>query len=211
MRKNKLIIIGAGNVGGFLANNISLFLGNYEIIGLLDDDPAKQGETLWGLEVLGPTDRITDFQGCSVAVGIAFPSSKKKILERLDLEKFNFPSFVSSNAWISHDVEIGRGVIIYPGVSVNYGSRIGDFSVINMNCALGHHASLNKYCALAPGVNLGGITSLGEGVDMGISSATKQSITVGCNSVIGGQAMVLHNIPDNVTAVGIPAQIIRRQ
>ncbi len=42
--KQKLVIIGAGNVGTFLAYNLDLFAGNYEILGFLDDDAKKIGQ-----------------------------------------------------------------------------------------------------------------------------------------------------------------------
>ena len=53
-----LIIIGAGNVGGFLALNQKLFDNQYNIIGFLDDDINKIGKELWNIPVLGRIDDI---------------------------------------------------------------------------------------------------------------------------------------------------------
>ncbi len=47
-----LVIIGAGNVGGFLALNQDLFETNYNIIGFLDDDPLKLHKNFWNIPVL---------------------------------------------------------------------------------------------------------------------------------------------------------------
>lgn len=77
-----------------------------------------------------------------------------------------------------------------------------------MNCAVGHDCTIGKFSALAPGVNLGGFTKIGEGVDMGIGSATKQNIVVGNEAVIGGQAMLVKNVPPAAKVAGVPAKEI---
>ena len=74
----ELIIIGAGNVGGFLALNQDLFEGTYQILGFLDDDTKKQGKRFWEIPVLGMIDTIGQYTGCSVAVGISSPLVKKE-------------------------------------------------------------------------------------------------------------------------------------
>src|SRR5690606_41227622 len=44
--KKKLLIIGAGNVGGFLSYNIKEFSPEYEIVGFIDDDKRKIGNKI---------------------------------------------------------------------------------------------------------------------------------------------------------------------
>ncbi len=48
-----LLIIGAGNVGGFLALNQDLFQESFRVIGFLDDDPDKIGMEFWSIPVVG--------------------------------------------------------------------------------------------------------------------------------------------------------------
>jgi sugar O-acyltransferase (sialic acid O-acetyltransferase NeuD family) len=186
-----LIIIGAGNVGAFLAYNLDLFEGSYKLLGFLDDDYQKNGKQIAGYPVLGKIDTIAQYPaGTAVAVGIAAPLTRKRIVEGIIHLPFEFPNFIARNAWLSNNVSTGKGVIIYPGVSINYESVLGDFVIMNMNCAIGHNATIGNYCTLAPGVNFGGFTTLDECVEVGIGAATKQSIHIGRNSIIGGQAMV---------------------
>jgi FlaA1/EpsC-like NDP-sugar epimerase len=51
-----VIVLGAGNAGATLARELSRS-GEWRLVGLLDDDPAKQGREIYGHKVLGP---ITD-------------------------------------------------------------------------------------------------------------------------------------------------------
>lgn len=51
--RRKAIIVGAGKAGQTLIQTLSRQLHGYEIIGFIDDDPAKQGQVIAGLPVLG--------------------------------------------------------------------------------------------------------------------------------------------------------------
>lgn len=207
--KQALIIIGAGNVGGYLAFNISDFP-KYHILGFLDDNPSLHGKDLFGYQVLGNVEHIfsMNLENMAVAVCIHHPVIKKTIVDKLQHLALDFPNFISPHAWISKGVSWGKGNIIYPGVSINYESIIGDFVIMNMNCALGHHARVGNFCSLAPQVSFGGKTILGSCVDMGISSATLQGRTIGEFSIIGGQSMIIQDVPPRSKVVGVPGKVI---
>ena len=209
--KQKLIIIGAGSVGGHIAHNlIDYQLSDFELLGFLDDDQTKQGTSQFGYPVFGPVDQIFSFEyELAVVIGIAFPHQKRGLIEKVKNGKnLIFPSLVAAGAWVSSNVEIGVGSIIYPGVSINYGSNIGDFVVINMNCSIGHDCAIGDYSSLAPGVNLAGHTVVGVGVDMGIGSCTIQHVAIGSGSIIGGQSMVTNDLKEKSKVAGIPARSI---
>ena len=117
-----------------------------------------------------------------------------------------FPNFIAENTWISNSVAVGKGIIIYPGVAINHESEIGDFVIINMNCAIGHNTKIEKCSSLAPGVNFAGFTHVGPYSEIGIGTATTQQIKIGEGSVIGGQSMVICNTEAYATYVGVPAK-----
>jgi sugar O-acyltransferase (sialic acid O-acetyltransferase NeuD family) len=211
--KQKLLIVGAGSVGKFIAYNCEHFLQSYEIIGFLDDDPQKQQAKIAGYDVIGKMDTLAQYSGKNIALvlGIAFPKVKLKIVEQCAQFDFEFPNLISKHAWISEHVTFGKGCIIYPGVSINYGTQIGDFVVMNMNCAIGHDSKIEDYAALAPGVNLGGHSHLRKGVDMGIGSSTIQNVEIGDFTVVGGQSMIVHSVQPDSKVIGVPGKIIAKK
>jgi len=204
----QIYIINAGSVGGHIASNPSLYgLENTEIL-FMDHDPNKIGTTFFGRKIIGPEEDLLKIkEPINVFIGAAFQNIKKRVYDKLASQKhISFPSLIAKNAWISKGVTIGKGVIVYPNVSVNYGCTLNDFSIINMNCAIGHECSIGKFTSLAPGVNLGGNTIIGEFTEMGIGSSTKQFIHIGNNVQVGGQAMVVDNIKSDVRVKGVPAK-----
>ncbi len=207
----KLLIIGAGSVGKYIAYNINQFNQSFEIIGFLDDDVSKHNTLIAGFPVVGHVDKLKEFSGKDIAIvwGIAFPNVKKKLFNQYQNLSFDFPNFIAKDAWISEAVTFGKGCIIYPGTTINYETAIQNFVLINMNCSLGHNNTIQSFSSLAPGVNLGGNTSIGSCVEMGIGSSTLQGITIEDNAMIGGQAMVVSNVSNSDIVVGIPAKSIK--
>lgn len=209
--KQKLLIIGAGSVGKFIAYNINQFASLFEIIGFLDDDTAKHDTVIAGFNVLGSVEKLQEFSGKGIAIvwGIAFPGVKKRLFDQYQHLSFDFPNFIAKDAWVSEGVTFGKGCIVYPGTAINYETVINDFVVINMNCSLGHNCTIQSFTSLAPGVNLGGNTNVGCCVEIGIGASTIQSTIIGDNATIGGQAMVVSNVSESDVVVGIPAKSIK--
>lgn len=58
----RALLLGAGWAGVMVAREVAKRRDvGFEILGFLDDDPAKQGTIIHGYKVLGPTDRISEF------------------------------------------------------------------------------------------------------------------------------------------------------
>lgn len=202
-----LVIVGAGSVSGHIVHNLQEYAPSYNLLGFVDDNSEKHGKEIWGHKVLGPVDRLLEMSNVAVVVGIAFPRIKSRIVAMLSAnESLSFPSLISSRAWVSSGTNIGKGSIIYPGVSINYGCTIQDFVVLNMNCAIGHDCIIGNYSSLAPGVNFAGHTYVGEGADIGIGSSTRQKVKVGDYAIVGGQTMLVSDVANWSTVTGVPGK-----
>lgn len=82
----RVLILGAGDVGEMALREIHrMNVEQYEVIGLLDDDPTKHGATILGYKVLGDPERIKDL--CEKyqidEVLIALPSVSPKEIRRI--------------------------------------------------------------------------------------------------------------------------------
>lgn len=82
------------------------------------------------------------------------------------------------NAWISEGVRFGLGRVSCHGVSINYGTLIKNFVVMNMKCAIAHNVSTGNQVVLAPKANVGGHILGGKDVEVRVGSATKQLVSI---------------------------------
>ena len=87
---------------------------------------------------------------------------------------------------------------------------IGKHVLLNLDCTVGHDSVLEDYVSVGPGCHLSGYTKLRRGCYLGTGVVTIEKTQVGESSAIGAGAVVIRNIPPNVTAVGIPAKTLER-
>jgi FlaA1/EpsC-like NDP-sugar epimerase len=85
-RLRRFLIIGAGNAGEALLREIHRMpVVQYQVIGLIDDDPAKQGTHIHGTPVLGTVKQLPEI--CKDRnideIAIAMPSASHKQLRRV--------------------------------------------------------------------------------------------------------------------------------
>ena len=205
-----LYIIGAGDVGGFMAYHANQ-MGSYNIQGFLDDNSEKHGQELYGAKVIGGISTLGKIKNkVAVVIAIANPASKKKVYEKIrGIPNIVFPNFIHPSSWIGEKVVLGEGCIIYPNVSINFEAILNNFVIINMNAAIGHNCEFGDFSTVSPSVSCGGFTKLGSQSFLGIGASTLQSTTIGNKSTIGAGAVIIKDIPDNVTVVGNPGKIIK--
>jgi serine O-acetyltransferase len=114
--------------------------------------------------------------------------------------------------FLSH---IGRwltGIEIHPGAMI--GRRF--FIDHGMGVVIGETALIGDDCTLYHGVTLGGTSwnkgkrhpTLGNGVVVGAGAKILGPITIGRGAKIGSNAVVVKDVPECATAVGIPARIL---
>ncbi|MBB3258026.1 FlaA1/EpsC-like NDP-sugar epimerase [Paraburkholderia bannensis] len=78
-----VIVVGAGGAGASLARELSRSA-EWRLVGLLDDDPAKQGREIYGYKVLGAISDIEHWSStlrCEFAI-IAIPSASAEVQRR---------------------------------------------------------------------------------------------------------------------------------
>ncbi|MBO5727265.1 MAG: serine O-acetyltransferase [Oscillospiraceae bacterium] len=108
---------------------------------------------------------------------------------------------------------------LWTGIEIHPGAKIGRRLVIDhgMGIVIGETAEIGDDCLLYHGVTLGGTgkdqgkrhPTIGNNVLVSTGAKVLGPFKVGDNARIAANAVVLSEVPDNSTAVGIPAQIVR--
>jgi serine O-acetyltransferase len=106
------------------------------------------------------------------------------------------------NAVLFH-VVIGRGARIAPGLVLVHGFGI----VINGMVRAGRNVVLEHGVTI--GAEAGACPVLGDQVFVGAGAAIVGAVAVGAGARIGANAVVVKDVPENATAVGAPAHVVR--
>ena len=107
----------------------------------------------------------------------------------------------------------------WTGIEIHPGATIGRNLVIDhgMGIVIGETAEIGDDCLLYHGVTLGGTgkdqgkrhPTIGNNVMISSGAKVLGPFKVGDNARIAANAVVLREVPESATAVGIPAQIVK--
>ncbi len=114
---------------------------------------------------------------------------------------------------------LSQGAKFLTGIEIHPGATIGKGLVIDhgSGVVIGETAEIGDNCTLYQGVTLGGTgkhtgkrhPTLGDNVMVGSGAKVLGPFTVGDGAKIASNAVVLEAVPDNATAVGVPARVVR--
>ena len=211
----QLVIIGAGGHGAEVAA-YALDLGL--ALGGAIDDVKPRGP--WHVSrVIGGMGEIAAYCGDheSVQYITAFGSNglRRQVVERIaamgianltPARALRHPS-----AWSGASVEIGAGTLLAPNTIVTTRVAIGDHCILNVKASISHDCVVGSYSNINPGATVCGDVHIGEGCYIGAGATIIEKKRIGAWTVVGAGSVVTRDLPDGVTAVGVPARIIRRQ
>lgn len=108
-------------------------------------------------------------------------------------------------------VSIGDDVRIGPGLMMTHGNVVMDGRItIGRNCQINPWVTIGLSNSRKLGFSIDGPT-IGNDVHIGTGAKVLGPVTVGDHARIGANAVVVHDVPANVTVVGAPAHVVRER
>ncbi|AND71046.1 hexapeptide transferase [Dyella thiooxydans] len=149
-----------------------------------------------------------NYQDAFVAIGSN--RLREKLAGKAVSQGYRLVNAISPLAVISPSVRLGGGIAIMAGATINADSAIGDLAIINTGATVDHDCRIGRAVHIAPQCGLAGNVTVGDGSMLGIGCKVIPEQSIGNNVVLGAGSVVIASIPDGVTAVGVPARIIRQ-
>ena len=162
---NNIVIVGASGFGrevAWLIENSD----KWNVKGFVDDNEDLEHKSVNDYPVLGTIDFLLNVnEKTNVVVAIGNPRIRKKIVERLQINKnISFPNIFDK------DVQFHDYITVYPGVNISGNVRIND-------------------C-----------------VEIGTGTKIIQGKEIVKETVIGAGSVVVKDIVENGTYIGVPAK-----
>ena len=211
----KIAVFGAGGFGLEVAmmieqiNEVSL---QWELIGFFDDG-ALEEKVIDGYPVLGGIEKLNQWNAdLSLVIALGAPKAKKRVLGRINNKMISYPVLMHPSVILGNKkyLTIGEGSIICAGTIITTNISIGRHVLLNLACTVGHEAVIGDFSSFMPTCNVSGKVKIGEANFWGTGAKIINKKATGDNVLVGAGSVVIEDIPDDVTVVGVPARIIKK-
>jgi len=154
------------------------------------------------------TKPLSEFDPKKYKVMVALGDSKKRfdMVQKLPKETKYF-SWIHPTALVMKKIEIGEGSFIGANSILTTNIKVGKHAILNRSNHIGHDCVVGDYFSMMPGSIVSGNVKIYDCVYMGNNSCIKENLSVHSLSTIGMGSMVVSDINDNGTYIGVPAKL----
>lgn len=186
----RILIIGAGGQAAVVADIL-------EVAGT----PAVGMVELFG-------DALPAVPHDAVIVAIGDNRARRVLTERLVAAGERLATVIHPFASVAKSATIGEGVMISAGAIVLPRAVIGRGVLLNTKASVDHDSVVGDFAHISPGATVGGRCRIGEETLIALGASVASGINVGARTVLGSGGVAVRDLPDDVTAWGVPARVV---
>ena len=205
-----ILIVGAGGHGKVVLDIIRAE-GKHRVVGFLDADPARSGANIHGIDVLGQINLLPKLKSKARAAIVAIGDNRTRAsyAQIIKQQGFELVSAVHPKANVAATARLGASVVIAAGAVVGADAQLEDCVIVNSLAVVEHECAIGPGAHICPAAALAGRVSVGEEAFVGLGSRVIQCLNIGRQSIVGAGAVVIADVPDFATVVGVPARVIK--
>ena len=213
-----IVMIGSGGCMRELAWQVfedNKRLKRWNIIGYVDTKPPVLGNSLkigdFLIPYLGDDNYLLKVEyDMNIIMSVGSSMLRRKIAQKYQNNShLLFPNLILNSAIVSKDLKMGRGCIITMDVRVSTNVSMGNFVFMNTGTMVCHDSVVGDYVTFAPRSQVAGAVSVGKDTEIGMNATIIQNLNIGNNVIVGAGTVLIGDIEDNSTVVGVPARKVK--
>jgi sugar O-acyltransferase (sialic acid O-acetyltransferase NeuD family) len=202
-----LLLVGSGGLAREAAE-AARAAGAWHLVGFVDDDPARWGTGVGGLPVLGGVDHVCAHPEAQLLLCPGSGTARLRLAERLralGIGDDRYATVIHPSVSVPSSCSVSPGSVLLAGTALTADVTIGLHVVCMPQVVLTHDNVLHEGATLAAAAVLGGSVVVGRRAYLGMACSVREGVRIGEAATIGMGAVVLNNVPDGQTWVGVPA------
>jgi len=146
--------------------------------------------------------------GFVAAIGGELGADRLAVDEDLSARGLHAVNVIHERAWVADTAKVGRGCQILAMSAVSHEVVIGRQVIINTSASVDHECHLGNGVHIMPGAVLAGCVRVGQCTMIGTNATILPGLRIGANVRIGAGAVVTRDIEDGKTVIGSPARLL---
>lgn len=211
-KKLKIVLVGAGEFAE-IAYEYFTHDSPYEVVGFAVERQWLKETQMFGLPIVAFDDMETRFDPAAheAFVAITFTNlnrTRARLFRATKAKGYRCASYVSSRAFVWHNVQMGENCFVFENNVVQYHVRLGDNVILWSGNHIGHRTVIGDDCFLSSHVVVSGYCTVGERCFFGVNSSIGDTLTIAADNVIGAGAVVVRPTEAEKIYVGNPAKAL---
>lgn len=209
-----IVILGAGDFGKeilWLIDDINKTRPTYHVMGFLDDDTNKIGQVINGCPCLGTINSLKELsteQNVCAVIANQDGNIRKRFVEQFP-DFSDWETLIHPSVNVSDTSVVGKGCVICAGSNISVNTTIGNQCLLNISVTLGHDCTVGNYVSIMSGSCICGHVMIKDGAYLATNCTLVPKMKVGEQAKVGAGSVVLRNVKDQTTVMGVPARVLR--
>ncbi len=199
-----VIIIGTGGHAKVIADIVLLAGDN--LVGFLTEDRDK--DMFIGKPVLGDNADYIKYKDNYFVIAVGNPDMRERLSNSMKGVKW-YTAIHPSSTISKIDTCIGDGTVVMANAVINPCAQIGNHCIINTGAIVEHDNVIEDFAHISIGTKLAGIVKIGKKTWVGAGAVVIIGINICEDCMIGAGAVIVRNIEEPGTYVGVPAKKIK--
>jgi len=210
---SKIIIVGDGETAE-LAYEYFTHDSPHEVVAFSVERAYAKKDHLFGLPVVYFEELEQSYTPAEFKVFVAISYTqlnrvRTRLFQQTKQKGYGCVSYVSSRAFVWHNVEIGENCFILENNVVQYAVRLGNNVVLWSGNHIGHQTVIHDNVFISSHVVVSGYCQVGENCFLGVNSCIANNVKIAKDCLIGMGAVVNKDTEERKVYVGNPAKPIK--
>lgn len=193
----EVIIFGGGETA-LLAYEYFTHDSDYQVIAFAMDKEYIKEQEIYGLPVIDIDDAekkypVDKYKGFVAASSTKLNRVRRDLYNRVKSKGYQLVSYVSSKAFVWHNVIIGDNCFILEDNTLQPFTEVGNNVVMWSGNHLGHRSVINDHCFIASHCVISGFCEIGESSFIGVNATLENDVRIGEDNFIGAGAIIRKN------------------
>lgn len=210
-KTKKLVLFGAGDYAQVALEYFS-HDSEYEVVGVTVEKEYLKEKEFMGLPTT-PFEELEkhyppeEYEFHAAIVYGQLNRIREKICRKAKEKGYKLASYISSRAFVWHNVKVGEHCFIFEDNTIQPFVEIGNNVILWSGNHVGHHSKIGDNSFISSHVVVSGFCEIGNNCFLGVNSTLGNHIRIGGNSWISPGTMMTKDVPENSLVKGIPSEV----